>query len=103
MLKLKSRVDRAVKRKNVLKEPCLYRVILLNDEYTTMDFVIDIIMLVFHRSEEEATAIMQDIHKNGRGLVGVYAEDVARTKAAQVGALARSKQFPLACLVEPDV
>ncbi|MDR0639382.1 MAG: ATP-dependent Clp protease adaptor ClpS [Spirochaetaceae bacterium] len=92
----------AVKHREHLKEPEMYRVVLLNDDYTTMDFVVTILELVFHKPTAEAEAIMLDVHKNGRGVAGLYTEDVARTKAAQVHALAVQKQFPLVCVVEPD-
>jgi ATP-dependent Clp protease adaptor protein ClpS len=91
-----------VKRREHLKEPEMYRVVLLNDDYTTMDFVVNILELVFHKPLIEAEKIMLDVHKNGRGVAGCYTEDVARTKATQVHTLASQKQFPLACVVELD-
>jgi ATP-dependent Clp protease adaptor protein ClpS len=92
----------AVKHRESLKEPESYRVVLLNDDYTAMDFVVAVLEVVFHKPALEAEKIMLDVHKNGRGVAGLYTEDVARTKAAQVHALATQKQFPLACVVEPD-
>jgi ATP-dependent Clp protease adaptor protein ClpS len=92
----------AVKRREQLKEPEMYRVVLLNDDYTTMDFVVAVLEMVFHKPALEAERIMLDVHKNGRGIAGLYTEDVARTKAAQVHTLAAQKQFPLACVVELD-
>jgi ATP-dependent Clp protease adaptor protein ClpS len=92
----------AVKHREHLKEPEMYRVVLLNDDYTTMDFVVAVLEMVFHKSTREAERIMLDVHKHGRGVAGLYTEDVARTKAAQVHTLAAQKQFPLACVVEPD-
>jgi ATP-dependent Clp protease adaptor protein ClpS len=80
----------------------MYRVVLLNDDYTTMDFVVAVLELVFHKPALEAEKIMLDVHKNGRGVAGLYTEDIARTKASQVHTLAAQKQFPLACVVEPD-
>jgi ATP-dependent Clp protease adaptor protein ClpS len=76
--------------------------VLLNDDNTTMDFVIDILERVFHKYTAEAEAIMLAVHRRGRGVAGVYTEDIAKTKAGQVHALAQSRQFPLTCLVEPD-
>jgi ATP-dependent Clp protease adaptor protein ClpS len=93
----------AEKRREKLKEPEMFRVVLINDDYTTMDFVVNILELVFHKSEAEAEAIMLAVHQKGRAVVGVYTEDIARTKAAQVHTLAALKQFPLACEVELDV
>jgi ATP-dependent Clp protease adaptor protein ClpS len=92
----------AVKRREKLKEPEMYRVVLINDDYTTMDFVVNILELVFHKSQTEAEAIMLDVHNKGRAVVGVYTEDIARTKTSQVHNLAAINQFPLACVVEPD-
>jgi ATP-dependent Clp protease adaptor protein ClpS len=92
----------AVKRREKLKEPEMYRAVLLNDDYTTMNFVVNILELVFHKPEAEAKAIMLDVHNRGRAVVGVYTEDIARTKAAQVHSLAATNQFPLVCIVEPD-
>jgi ATP-dependent Clp protease adaptor protein ClpS len=84
-----------------LKEPEVYRVILLNDHYTTMDFVVEVLMVIFHKSIEDAHRIMLDVHRKGKGVVGVYAWDIAATKAEQVHAAARENEFPLRCIVEP--
>jgi ATP-dependent Clp protease adaptor protein ClpS len=89
-----------VKDREKLKEPEMYRVVLINDNYTTMDFVVNILELVFHKPQEEAEAIMLAVHTKGRAVVGVYTEDIARTKASQVHTLATANQFPLACTVE---
>jgi ATP-dependent Clp protease adaptor protein ClpS len=85
-----------------LKEPDMFRVVLLNDDYTTMDFVVWVIREVFHKSPAEANKIMMDVHKKGRGTVGVYTYDIARTKSLQVRQLSREKEFPLECLVEKE-
>lgn len=82
------------------REPDMYRVVLLNDHYTTMDFVVQVLRNVFHKNLIEATKIMMDVHRKGRGQVGVYTYDIARTKAAQVEQLARQEEFPLKCTVE---
>jgi ATP-dependent Clp protease adaptor protein ClpS len=84
-----------------LREPEEFRVILLNDDYTTMDFVVEILVLVFHKSGEDANRIMLDVHRKGRGIVATYPWDIAQTKADQVHFLARERQFPLRCVVEP--
>jgi ATP-dependent Clp protease adaptor protein ClpS len=84
-----------------LKEPEEYRVILLNDHYTTMDFVVEILVEIFHKNIEDANRIMMDVHRKGKGIVGVYPWDIAATKAGQVHALARENEFPLRCIVEP--
>jgi len=83
-----------------LKEPRDYMVILLNDNYTTREFVVEILKLIFHKNSEEATRIMLNVHHKGRGIVGVYAWDIACTKASQVHSLAKQYDFPLKCVVE---
>ncbi|MDR0596966.1 MAG: ATP-dependent Clp protease adaptor ClpS [Treponema sp.] len=97
---LENETDLAAKKKRKLAEPEDFRVIMLNDDYTTMDFVVDILMAIFHKSAEDAARIMMDIHRTGRGTAGVYPFDIARTKAEQAHALARQHEFPLRCLVE---
>ena len=84
-----------------IKEPRDYQVILLNDHYTTMDFVVEILMVVFHKNPDDANKIMLDVHKKGKGLVGVYTWDIAATKSEQVHAAAAANEFPLRCIVEP--
>ncbi|MDR2517083.1 MAG: ATP-dependent Clp protease adaptor ClpS [Spirochaetaceae bacterium] len=84
-----------------LKEPEDYQVILLNDDYTTMDFVVAILMRIFHKDEAEANRIMLDVHQDGRGRAGSYSWDIAITKREQVHSLAREHEFPLRCGVEP--
>jgi len=89
------------KSKEKFKEPEQFRVILLNDDYTTMDFVVDVLMEIFHKSIEDANKIMLDVHKKGRGVVGVYTWDIALTKTEQVHAAAKANEFPLMCIMEP--
>jgi ATP-dependent Clp protease adaptor protein ClpS len=85
-----------------LDEPPLYRVLLLNDDYTTMDFVVDVLRGVFHKSEPEATRIMLDVHHNGVGVCGLYPYDIAETKVEMVESLARERGFPLKCTLERE-
>ena len=87
--------DVTVQQKPRLQEPKLYRVILHNDHYTTMDFVVKVIVTVFHKPAAEATKIMLDVHRKGRGMVGVYTFDIAATKVSQVHEMARQSDFPL--------
>jgi ATP-dependent Clp protease adaptor protein ClpS len=87
-------------KREKLKPPDDYSVILLNDDYTTRDFVVEVIIYVFHKSEEEAKTIMLRVHHTGRGVVAVYTRDIALTKAKQVRDLARANGFPLQCVVE---
>ncbi len=83
-------------------EPSMYRVMLLNDDYTTMDFVVRILMEVFSKSPQEATQIMLDVHKQGMGVCGVYPYEIAETKVETVYALAREHGFPLGCTMEKE-
>ena len=78
-------------------EPKMYRVVLYNDDYTTMEFVVEVITSVFHKAAAEATRIMLDVHKKGRGSVGVYTYDIARSKIDQVHDIAKQREFPLRC------
>jgi ATP-dependent Clp protease adaptor protein ClpS len=91
----------AIRKKEKLKEPEDFRVILLNDHFTTMDFVVEVLITIFHKNQLEAERIMLDVHQKGRGIVGHYSWDIAQTKANQVHALARQHDFPLRCIVEP--
>ena len=87
--------DAGVQQKPRLQEPKLFRVVLHNDNYTTMDFVVKVIVSIFHKPAAEATRIMLDVHKKGHGIVGVYTWDIASTKVAQVHQMARQSEFPL--------
>jgi ATP-dependent Clp protease adaptor protein ClpS len=91
----------AEKTAEKIREPEEYRVILLNDHYTTMDFVVEVLMKIFHKNLDDANRIMLDVHRKGRGVVGVYPWDIAATRAEQVHAAAREREFPLRCIVEP--
>ena len=84
----------------VLQEPKMYRVILHNDHYTTMEFVIEVLMKVFYKPAAEATKIMLDVHKKGAGMCGVYTYDIASTKVFQVQHMARQREYPLKCSLE---
>ena len=83
-----------------LKEPKEYVVILLNDNYTTREFVVEILKLIFHKNPVEAKTIMLNIHNKGQGVVGTYTWDIAQTKVNQVHSIARQYDYPLKCLVE---
>jgi ATP-dependent Clp protease adaptor protein ClpS len=84
----------------VLQEPKMYRVILHNDHYTTMEFVIEVLMKVFRKPVAEATKIMLDVHKKGAGMCGVYTYDIASTKVFQVQHMAKEREYPLKCSLE---
>lgn len=88
------------KTEEELKEPPLYKVLLLNDDYTTMEFVVDVLMYVFQKSVEDATKTMLDVHRKGIGLCGIYTFDVAETKVDMVLTLAKGRGFPLKCTME---
>ncbi len=84
------------------KKPSLYRVMLLNDDYTPMEFVVFILERFFNKSPEEATRIMLHVHQKGVGLCGVYTYEVAETKVAQVLDMAQRNEHPLQCVMEKD-
>ncbi len=83
-----------------LKPPPRYRVLLLNDDFTPMDFVVQVLELFFHLSREKATQIMLHVHTRGVGVCGVFSRDVAETKVSQVKDFARRHQHPLMCTME---
>lgn len=83
-----------------IREPKQYRIVLLNDDYTTMDFVVEVLVTVFHKTAAEATRIMLDVHRKGKGTCGVYSYDIAATKVVQVHEMARRWEFPLKCSLE---
>lgn len=85
-----------------VQEPKKYNVFLLNDDYSTMDFVIEVLVKVFRKTTNEAEAIMLSVHNNGKGLCGVYTFEIATTKVAQVKSLARDKGFPLKAIMEEE-
>lgn len=86
--------------KPALKPPSMYKVILLNDDYTPMDFVVDVLTLFFTMNEEKATQVMLAIHTQGRAVCGIYPRDIAETKAAQVNQYSRDNKYPLLCEVD---
>lgn len=83
-----------------LKKPKMYKVLLHNDDYTTMEFVVHILKHVFNRSETDAVQIMLHVHRNGIGVAGTYPFEFAETRIAQTEALARQHEFPLRCTME---
>jgi ATP-dependent Clp protease adaptor protein ClpS len=88
--------------KHETKRPELFKVLLLNDDYTTMDFVVNILESVFHKQPAEAYRIMMMVHTQGKGLCGVYPHEVAETKVETVIELARENGFPLLAAMEPE-
>ncbi len=92
----------AVKPKPKVKKPSLYKVLMLNDDYTPMEFVVHVLERFFRKNREEATKIMLNIHRRGVGLCGVYTHDVAETKVNQVMEFSRKHQHPLQCTMERE-
>ena len=84
------------------KKPSLYKVLLLNDDYTPMEFVVHVLERYFHKNRDEATKIMWHVHQKGVGVCGVFTYEVAETKVAQVMDLARQNQHPLQCRMEKE-
>ena len=82
------------------KEPALYKVVLLNDDYTTMEFVVNVLESIFQKSPAEAYQIMMHVHVNGRGIAGLYPWELAETKAEQVITTARESGYPLKAITE---
>lgn len=80
----------------------MYKVLLLNDDYTPMDFVVAVLQKFFAKDREQATRIMLKVHNEGRGLCGIYPRDIAATKIEQVAAYAREHQHPLVCVMEEN-
>jgi ATP-dependent Clp protease adaptor protein ClpS len=93
-LETKERID--------VKYPKKYKVLLLNDDYTSMEFVIDVLMSIFHKNFSEAEAIMLEVHKNEKGLCGIYTHEIAETKVMQVHKKARDNGFPLRAEMEEE-
>ena len=83
-----------------LKEPPLYRVVLINDDYTPMEFVVDILESIFGMERTRATQVMLEVHTKGKGVCGVYNFEIAETKVAQVMSIAQQHQHPLLCEME---
>lgn len=83
-----------------VKKPSFFKVLLLNDDYTPMEFVVELLKGIFRKSHEEAVACMLEVHQKGAGVAGVYTRDVAETKAHEALERARSEQHPLQCRVE---
>jgi ATP-dependent Clp protease adaptor protein ClpS len=92
----------AIAERMKTERPRRYHVVFHNDDYTTMEFVVYVLIKFFHKSETEATQIMLHVHHKGYGIVGVYTRDVAETKAAQVMDYAKEHGHPLRCTAEPE-
>ncbi len=91
-----------VQTEDEVEEPPMYRVILINDDYTPREFVVQVLVAVFNKSEEAATQLMWHVHRNGAGVCGVYTHEVAETKVEAVRELAKAYGFPLRTAMEPE-
>lgn len=98
----KQSTDVLTENKQKLQKPPLYKVLLHNDNYTTMEFVVLVLMDVFHHSENEAIRIMLQVHNQGIGVAGVYTFEIAETKAAKVILMAQENEYPLLCTLEEE-
>jgi ATP-dependent Clp protease adaptor protein ClpS len=85
-----------------LKKPSMYKVLLHNDDYTTMEFVVFVLQSIFHHDETKAVQIMLHVHKSGIGVAGVYTREIAETRVSQVEELAREHEYPLRCSLEDE-
>ena len=83
-----------------LKRPPLFKVILINDDYTPMEFVVHVLEIFFSRDRETATRIMLEVHTRGKGVCGIYTHEIAETKVSQVNSYSRENQHPLLCTME---
>jgi len=83
-----------------LQKPRMYKVLLHNDDYTTMEFVVYVLQTVFHLDETKAVQVMLHVHRSGIGVAGVYTREIAETRVSRVEALAREHEFPLRCSIE---
>jgi ATP-dependent Clp protease adaptor protein ClpS len=90
------------KTKQKLQKPRMFKVLMHNDDYTSREFVVEVLMTIFHRDEVEATRIMLHVHNNGVGIAGVYTREIAETKIATVHQLAKKYDFPLMLTMEPE-
>lgn len=97
---LETTPEQAQQSKTVIEEPPLWQVVLLNDDYTPMEFVVLVLQRFFGKGHEQAVQVMLKVHHEGRGVCGVYPYDIANTKVVQVSRFAREQQHPLQCVME---
>ena len=96
------KIEEEIETSLELEEPKMFKVLLHNDDYTSMDFVVDVLMSIFHKSAMEAEKIMIQIHEKGMGICGIYSFEIAQTKAQQVKQKAKQNEFPLLATIEED-
>lgn len=97
-----SQSDLFSKQEMETEKPTLYRVILINDDFTPMEFVVDVLMSIFHMDKQNATKTMLNVHTEGKGICGLYTYEIAETKVAQVKKMAKDNQYPLLCSLEKE-
>ena len=97
-----SQSDLFSKQEMGTEKPTLYRVILINDDFTPMEFVVDVLMSIFHMDKQKATKTMLNVHTKGKGICGLYTYEIAETKVAQVKKMAKDNQYPLLCSLEKE-
>ena len=95
-------IDNELDEEVELQEPKKYKVILLNDDYSTMEFVIEVLIRIFRKSQKQAAEITMKIHEEGKAVCGIYSHEIAATKVAQVKANARKAQYPLKAIMEEE-
>ncbi len=95
-------IKRRTQKKTRTQRPPMFKVMLLNDDYTPMEFVVELLKAVFHKPHAEATRIMLYVHQNGMGIAGVYPYEVAETKVRTVEELSRQAEYPLKCVMEKE-
>ena len=98
---IKTKKTPVAKERSVVKEPSMYKVILMNDHYTPMEFVVLVLEQIFQKNQAEATQVMLNVHNHGSGLAGIYTKEIAETKCVQVTQVARHNEHPLKCIMEP--
>ena len=96
------KIKEEIEIREKIAPPSMYRVILHNDDYTSMEFVVMILRTIFHKNNNEAEAIMFKIHEKGKAICGLFSKEIANTKANQVKILAKQEEFPLLATVEKD-
>ncbi len=96
-----SRPEWAESTETTTVEPPMYLVLLLNDDFTPMDFVVQILIELFYLSTEQAERVMLEVHHKGRGVCGIFTREIAETRVAQVNQIARQNEHPLLCVMEP--
>lgn len=96
-----TRPDTETAIQNATDEPRLYLVLLLNDDFTPMEFVVQILVQLFYLSTEQAERVMLEVHHHGRGVCGIFTREIAETRVAQVNQIARQNEHPLLCVMEP--